>query len=76
MEKINIRYIDTPYRLKGTRLELLEAKSKLETRELEMWKVHYNSEDAVTSLHTRLQEGHQGNPKRAVIDSHVVGGEY
>ena len=39
IERINIREMETSFDLEGTRLGLLEAQSKLNTRESEMAKV-------------------------------------
>ena len=57
MESINIRYRETSYDMEGNILDLLEAQSNMDTRELEMRKVLSNMDDVVMYLHIRCQEG-------------------
>ena len=56
-ERINIRDKDMYYKLEGKRLNLLEAKYKLETRESDMRKIWSNLDDAIMSLCIGRQEG-------------------
>ena len=70
MDSINTRNRDISYNLEGTRLDLLEAQSKLETRELETRKVRSNMDDAIISLHIEHQEGCRRDLEVAVINGH------
>ena len=70
IERNNIRDGETFSNMEGGRLDLLEAQSKLETRESQIRKVRSNLDDAVTSLCIRHQEGRRGEPEGAGIDGH------